>query len=196
MRDYKCVCNLIAYILLSLISEIISSSSSKGTKPGKNLPSIINRGVPEKPIRLASAFDFAIWFITNSLSMSFFKLEISIFKFFAISKILGMNPEKAARFSFLLFIPAILGATLLKVQDIDETISEVGPASLFLGDSGAQTLGFLLASIAILYNPKTGIQSSTWFVPIMLFYVPLFDLLLDFATVSPREFAKSLFIYI
>ena len=44
-----------------------------------------------------------------------------------------MNPEKAARFSFLLFIPAILGATLLKVQDIDETISEVGPASLFLG---------------------------------------------------------------
>ena len=52
------------------------------------------------------------------------------------------------------------------------------PATLFLGDSGAQTLGFLLASIAILYNPKTGIQTSTWFVPIMLFYVPLFDLLL------------------
>tara|TARA_B100000965_G_scaffold405301_1_gene438767 strand:- start:4980 stop:5804 length:825 start_codon:yes stop_codon:yes gene_type:complete len=51
----------------------------------------------------------------------------------AISKILGMNPEKAARFSFLLFIPAILGATLLKIQDIDETISEVGAASLLLG---------------------------------------------------------------
>ena len=52
------------------------------------------------------------------------------------------------------------------------------PAKLFLGDSGAQTLGFFLASIAILYNPKTGTQSSTWFVPIMIFYVPLFDLLL------------------
>ena len=52
------------------------------------------------------------------------------------------------------------------------------PASLFLGDSGAQTLGFLLASIAILYDPKTGTQSSTWFVPIMIFFVPLFDLLL------------------
>ena len=51
----------------------------------------------------------------------------------AISKILGMNPEKAARFSFLLFIPAIIGATFLKFQDIDETISEVGAVSLFLG---------------------------------------------------------------
>ena len=52
------------------------------------------------------------------------------------------------------------------------------PASLFLGDSGAQTLGFLLASVAILYKPESGTQLSTWFVPIMIFFVPLFDLLL------------------
>ena len=52
------------------------------------------------------------------------------------------------------------------------------PASLFLGDSGAQTLGFFLAAVAIIYNPNTGIQSSTWFVPILIFYVPLFDLML------------------
>ena len=44
-----------------------------------------------------------------------------------------MNPEKAAKFSFLLFIPAIVGATLLKFQDIDETIAEVGIVSLLLG---------------------------------------------------------------
>ena len=36
----------------------------------------------------------------------------------AISKILGMDPVKAARFSFLLFIPAIIGATMLKIQDL------------------------------------------------------------------------------
>ena len=52
------------------------------------------------------------------------------------------------------------------------------PARLFLGDSGAQTLGFLLAAVAIIYNPNTGIQSSSWFVPILIFYVPLFDLML------------------
>ena len=52
------------------------------------------------------------------------------------------------------------------------------PAKLFLGDSGAQTFGFILATIAILYDPKIGSQSSTWFVPVMIFFVPLFDLIL------------------
>ena len=52
------------------------------------------------------------------------------------------------------------------------------PAKLFLGDSGAQTFGFILATIAILYNPKIGTQSSTWFVPVMIFFIPLFDLVL------------------
>ena len=51
----------------------------------------------------------------------------------AISKIMGMNPVRAARFSFLLFIPAIVGATLLKIGNIDETVSEVGELSLILG---------------------------------------------------------------
>ena len=52
------------------------------------------------------------------------------------------------------------------------------PAKLFLGDSGAQTLGFILASVAIIYNPLRGGQSSTWFVPILIFYMPIFDLIL------------------
>ena len=52
------------------------------------------------------------------------------------------------------------------------------PARLFLGDSGAQTLGFILGAIAIIFDPNTGRQSSTWFVPILFFYVPLFDLVL------------------
>lgn len=49
------------------------------------------------------------------------------------------------------------------------------PARMFLGDSGAQTLGFLLAVIAILYNPLDRLQSSSWFVPILLVAVPMFD---------------------
>ena len=52
------------------------------------------------------------------------------------------------------------------------------PAKLFLGDSGAQTLGFILASVAIVFRPDSGSQSSTWFAPVLLFYVPLFDLIL------------------
>jgi UDP-GlcNAc:undecaprenyl-phosphate GlcNAc-1-phosphate transferase len=49
------------------------------------------------------------------------------------------------------------------------------PAMLFLGDSGAQTLGVLLAVLAIGYDPRGANQSSSWFVPIMLLIVPIFD---------------------
>jgi len=49
------------------------------------------------------------------------------------------------------------------------------PALLFLGDSGAQALGVLLAVLAIGYIPRGVNQSSSWFVPIMLLIVPIFD---------------------
>ena len=51
------------------------------------------------------------------------------------------------------------------------------PARLFLGDSGAQLLGFIFGSIAIIFDPNTGSQSSTWLFS-FIFYVPLFDLVL------------------
>jgi UDP-GlcNAc:undecaprenyl-phosphate GlcNAc-1-phosphate transferase len=49
------------------------------------------------------------------------------------------------------------------------------PARYFLGDSGAQTLGFLLAILALLYNPTTLVQGSSWFAPILILGVPIFD---------------------
>lgn len=49
------------------------------------------------------------------------------------------------------------------------------PALSFLGDSGAQTFGFLLAGIAVLYTPNDAPQASTWFVPILLVIMPIFD---------------------
>lgn len=52
------------------------------------------------------------------------------------------------------------------------------PALLFLGDSGAQTLGFTLAVLAIAYRPLAADQSSSWFVPIILLGVPIFDTIL------------------
>ena len=50
------------------------------------------------------------------------------------------------------------------------------PAHLFLGDSGSQTLGFILAGVAITYTPVAVNQMSSWFVPILIFGVPLFDI--------------------
>ena len=49
------------------------------------------------------------------------------------------------------------------------------PARYFLGDSGAQTLGFLLAVLALLYSPTTMVQGSSWFAPILIVGVPIFD---------------------
>jgi UDP-GlcNAc:undecaprenyl-phosphate GlcNAc-1-phosphate transferase len=49
------------------------------------------------------------------------------------------------------------------------------PARLFLGDSGSQVIGFFLAAISILYNPPDLPQGSTWFVPILLLGIPIFD---------------------
>lgn len=54
-------------------------------------------------------------------------------------------------------------------------IYNVAPASLFLGDSGAQMLGFFMACIGILYSPPDYPQGSSWFVPILLLGVPIFD---------------------
>lgn len=49
------------------------------------------------------------------------------------------------------------------------------PARYFLGDSGSQFLGFGLASLAIAYTPDGFLRSQSWFVPILLLGVPIFD---------------------
>lgn len=50
------------------------------------------------------------------------------------------------------------------------------PARFFLGDSGSQFLGFLLAGLAIAYNPPGYEQLQSWFIPILLMGVPIFDI--------------------
>ena len=64
----------------------------------------------------------------------------------------------------------------------------ITPARLFLGDAGAQSLGLLLASIAILYTPQASFQKSSWFVPILLVGVPIFDTaLVSFSRLRRRK---------
>jgi UDP-GlcNAc:undecaprenyl-phosphate GlcNAc-1-phosphate transferase len=52
------------------------------------------------------------------------------------------------------------------------------PARFFMGDSGSQFLGFFLASLAIAYNPPGFEQLASWYVPILLMGVPIFDITL------------------
>lgn len=62
------------------------------------------------------------------------------------------------------------------------------PARFFLGDSGAQLLGFILAGLAIAYNPPGFSPYVSWFVPILLLAVPIFDMaLVVYARLSVRR---------
>ena len=66
---------------------------------------------------------------------------------------------------------ALLGASL------GAFFLNAAPARMFLGDSGAQLIGFLLASIGIAYTPaQAGLpQGVSWFTPILVLGVPIFD---------------------
>ena len=52
------------------------------------------------------------------------------------------------------------------------------PAKFFWGDSGAQYMGFVLAGLAIAYSPKGLLRIQSWYVPILLMGVPIFDTVL------------------
>lgn len=52
------------------------------------------------------------------------------------------------------------------------------PARYFLGDSGAQFLGFSLAAVLLEYIPAGFTLWTSWFVPILLVCIPIFDMVL------------------
>lgn len=52
------------------------------------------------------------------------------------------------------------------------------PAYYFVGDSGAQYIGFSLAALGIAYNPLGFSPLASWYVPILLVGVPIFDTVL------------------
>jgi UDP-GlcNAc:undecaprenyl-phosphate GlcNAc-1-phosphate transferase len=51
----------------------------------------------------------------------------------------------------------------------------ISPAMIFMGDTGALLLGFLLAVIGVRYAPRGLPLGSTWMVPIVVLGLPIFD---------------------
>lgn len=54
----------------------------------------------------------------------------------------------------------------------------VRPAKMFMGDSGSQTLGLLLAILTLQYNPLGHDKTSSWITPIIMMAIPIFDVTL------------------
>lgn len=75
----------------------------------------------------------------------------------------------AGQHDVALFCSILLGSSL------SLSFFNANPAILFMGDSGAQTIGFLLAALSIIYNPPELLQKNTWFLPILMSGVPIFD---------------------
>jgi len=96
----------------------------------------------------------------DGLALGLSMISILFFLIFALQ-----SEQEILLFMSLIFLGVSFGLYLFNRY----------PAKTFLGDSGAQTLGFILSAIAIYFSPKAFSQSSTWFVPIILFGVPIFD---------------------
>lgn len=54
------------------------------------------------------------------------------------------------------------------------------PASIFMGDSGSQFLGFMLAAVGIKLRFPANVNFVTWMVPVLVLGLPIFDTTLVF----------------
>jgi UDP-GlcNAc:undecaprenyl-phosphate/decaprenyl-phosphate GlcNAc-1-phosphate transferase len=52
------------------------------------------------------------------------------------------------------------------------------PAKIFMGDGGAMFLGFLMATLGLKVRPEGAPLSLSWFVPVLILGVPVFDTIL------------------
>lgn len=86
--------------------------------------------------------------------------------------------------AFVFFLPVTLASGQTHLSAISALLLgvcvglyfyNITPAKLFLGDSGAQTLGFIVASVAMAYAPVGLHPVTSWFVPILLLSIPIFD---------------------
>lgn len=74
---------------------------------------------------------------------------------------------------------AMLSAAVLGAG-VGSFFFNASPPQMFLGDSGAQMLGLLLAALGIAYVPgQAGLpQAISWFTPILVLGMPIFDMAL------------------
>ncbi len=107
----------------------------------------------------------------------------------------GLTFIIASFFTFIAFVSGQTGLALFSSILIGLSLGlyfhNRQPAHFFLGDSGAQFFGFFLAAIAILYRPPDLNPKSTWFIPILLLGVPIFDTTL--VTISRLRRRKPVF---
>lgn len=96
--------------------------------------------------------------------------------------VIGLGGLAAAFFMLVTYDAGQLNLSLFSALLLGTCIGayyfNTQPARYFMGDSGSQFLGFVLAALGIAYNPVGFDPFASWYVPILLMAVPIFDTVL------------------
>ena len=115
-----------------------------------------------------------LWFIGITNAFNFMDstdglvLEISIVISSALIIFTGLSEQFSLQLFSIGFLGILLGVLYFNAR----------PAKLFLGDSGAQLLGMLLAVLTLTYNPLGHDNTSSWISPLLMLFIPVFDVTL------------------
>ena len=96
----------------------------------------------------------------------------------------GVGATAAAFFLLLAamsgqYLVGALAATLLGAC-IGFLVYNLNPASVFMGDSGALFVGFMLAAVGIKLRFPNNVNFVTWMIPVLVLGLPIFDTTLVF----------------
>jgi undecaprenyl-diphosphatase len=89
---------------------------------------------------------------------------------------LGFNRETAARFAFLLSIPAILGAFLFKLKDLGGGTGGPGGVALLIGFLAAAVSGFLAVRFMMRFVKKHGLRPFAIYTLVLGLFVTVLSL--------------------
>ena len=79
----------------------------------------------------------------------------------SVALMLGINRDRAARFSFLMSVPAITGAVLLKLPDAD--VAELDLAALAVGGLAALVTGYLALVLLVKVVKEGTFPRFAWY---------------------------------
>ena len=163
--DIKPWCKLLFQILAALILIYFGIRITIITNPVSNIYQYIHIGMFSIPLTI-------IWVvgITNAMNLidglDGLAAGIALIASVTLSIIAILNGRNEAAIVTIIFAGSILGFLPYNFN----------PASIFMGDTGAQLLGFMLAAISI----EGAIKSAAVFpiaVPILAFGIPIYDTL-------------------
>jgi undecaprenyl-diphosphatase len=89
---------------------------------------------------------------------------------------LGFDRETAARFAFLLSIPAILGAFVFKLKDLGGETDSPGGVAMFVGFLAAAISGFLAVRFMMRFLKKHGLRPFAIYMLVLGLFVVVLSL--------------------